>query len=192
MEYSIKIGGEAGQGIQTIGETLTKVFSRIGYHVFSHQDYESRVRGGHNFFQIRISDRPISASRQKIDLLIAFDMASISLHERELTDGGIIVYDPASQNGLFEKPHFLGVPFLELAVQSGGSKLMANTAAIGAAIGILGLPIKPLFDILTITLKKKGEAILEINRNVASAGYEHARSHCARCAFSLATSWPSC
>lgn len=185
MEYSIKIGGEAGQGIQTVGETLTKVFSRIGYHVFSHQDYESRVRGGHNFFQIRVSGQPISASREKIGLLIAFDMASISLHERELTDGGIIIYDPASQNGPFEKPHFLGVPFLELAAQSGGSKVMANTAAIGAAMGILGLPIEPVFDILTITLRKKGEAILEINRNVASAGYEYARSHCARCAFSL-------
>ena len=56
LDYSIKIGGEAGQGIQTIGDTLAKVFSRSGYYVFSHQDYESRVRGGHNFYQIRLSD----------------------------------------------------------------------------------------------------------------------------------------
>ena len=62
---------------------------------------------------------------------------------------------------------------------------MANTVAIGAVMGILGLPIEPLFDILTITLRKKDEAILEINRNVARAGYEYARSHCTRCAFSL-------
>ena len=49
MDYTIKIGGEAGQGIQTIGDTLARVFSRTGYHVFTHQDYESRIRGGHNF-----------------------------------------------------------------------------------------------------------------------------------------------
>lgn len=63
MDYTIKICGEAGQGIQTIGETLAKVFSRTGYHVFTHQDYESRIRGGHNFYQIRFSDHPVTASR---------------------------------------------------------------------------------------------------------------------------------
>jgi 2-oxoglutarate ferredoxin oxidoreductase subunit alpha len=40
MYYSIKIGGEAGQGIQTIGEALGHVFARAGYHVFTNQGYE--------------------------------------------------------------------------------------------------------------------------------------------------------
>jgi len=31
MDYSLKIGGEAGQGIQTIGDALAKVFCRFGY-----------------------------------------------------------------------------------------------------------------------------------------------------------------
>lgn len=93
MDYSIKIGGEAGQGIQTIGDTLARVFSRAGYHVFTHQDYESRIRGGHNFFQIRFSDRPVTASRDKIDIVVALDKESISLHEKELTENGLIIYD---------------------------------------------------------------------------------------------------
>ncbi|MBP9561666.1 MAG: 2-oxoacid:acceptor oxidoreductase family protein, partial [Syntrophorhabdaceae bacterium] len=63
MDYTIKIGGEAGQGIQTIGDILAKVFSRSGYHVFTHQEYESRIRGGHNFYQIRFSDRPVTSSK---------------------------------------------------------------------------------------------------------------------------------
>lgn len=93
MDYSIKIGGEAGQGIQTIGDTLARVYSRAGYHVFTHQDYESRIRGGHNFFQIRFSDMPIMASRDSIDIIVALDKESISLHERELSEGGFIIYD---------------------------------------------------------------------------------------------------
>ncbi len=51
MDYTLKIGGEAGQGIQTVGEALAKVLSRLGYHVFTSQDYESRIRGGHNFYR---------------------------------------------------------------------------------------------------------------------------------------------
>jgi 2-oxoglutarate ferredoxin oxidoreductase subunit alpha len=68
VDYTIKIGGEAGQGIQTIGDTLARVFSRAGFHVFTHQDYESRIRGGHNFFQIRFSNNPVTASRNRIDI----------------------------------------------------------------------------------------------------------------------------
>ena len=75
MDYSIRITGEAGQGIQTIGGTLAKVFARTGYHVFTHQDYESRVRGGHNFYQIRFSDTPVMSSRDNIDILVAMDSA---------------------------------------------------------------------------------------------------------------------
>ncbi len=186
MDYSIKIGGEAGQGIQTVGDTLTGFFSHIGFHVFTHQDYESRVRGGHNFYQIRISDQSISASRTKIDILVAFDRESINLHESELTDAGNILYDPAGLKEVFDKPYFLQVPFTELAEKSGGSKIMANTVAVGAVIGMLGLPMGPLNDILKRTLKKKDEETLEINRVAANLGYEYTKTTCSRCAFDLA------
>ncbi len=63
MDYTIKIGGEAGQGILTIGDTLARLFARSGYHVFTHQDYESRIRGGHNIYQVRVADQPVMASR---------------------------------------------------------------------------------------------------------------------------------
>jgi len=93
MDYSIKIGGEAGQGIQTVGGTLARIFVRAGYHVFSHQDYESRMRGGHNFYQIRVSDRPVYSSREKIDIIVALDRASVEVHRNELTQDGMIIYD---------------------------------------------------------------------------------------------------
>jgi 2-oxoglutarate ferredoxin oxidoreductase subunit alpha len=89
MDYTIRVGGEAGQGIQTVGGTLARLFARSGYHVFTHQDYESRVRGGHNFYQIRVSDNPVTSSRDLIDILVALDKASITRHENELSDIGL-------------------------------------------------------------------------------------------------------
>jgi len=185
LDFSIKIGGEAGQGIQTVGDLLTKVFSRSGFYVFTHQDYESRVRGGHNFYQIRLSDKPISASRNKIDIVVAFDEATIILHESELTIGGTLVYDPAITKRSLEAPHFLKVPFAELAAKSGGSAVTANTVATGVVIGMLGHPIKPLLDTLPETLKNKDEKNIVINRDAAKSGYEYAGVHCTRCAFTL-------
>ena len=108
MDYTIKIGGEAGQGIQTIGGTLSKVFARTGHHVFTHQDYESRIRGGHNCFQIRIPDSPVTASRKKIDILVALDRESIALHKNELSERGLIIYDSSSLKQ-YSRPEISGV-----------------------------------------------------------------------------------
>jgi 2-oxoglutarate ferredoxin oxidoreductase subunit alpha len=186
MDYTIKIGGEAGQGIQTVGETLAKVFARSGYHVFTHQDYESRIRGGHNFYQLRLADRPVTASRDKVDILAGFDRASIDLHAAELTPQGRVLYDAAALQRKHEGPQFLNIPFEALAVEHGGSKIMANTVAIGAILGMLGMEMDILFEIISDTFRKKGEAVIRANISAARAGFERAVAECRECAFSAA------
>ncbi|MDP2277048.1 MAG: 2-oxoacid:acceptor oxidoreductase family protein, partial [Nitrospirota bacterium] len=161
MDYSIKIGGEAGQGIQTVGDTLAKVFSRTGFHVFTNQDYESRVRGGHNFYQIRFSDKPIMASREKVDILVALDKESMERHGNELSVIGQIIYDSTAiriptPNSQSHAANYLDIPFIKLAVENGGSKIMANTVATGAVLGILGMDMDILIAIIKDTFKKKG------------------------------------
>ena len=167
MDYSIKIGGEAGQGIQTVGDTLAKVFSRTGFHVFTNQDYESRVRGGHNFYQIRFSDKRIMASREKVDILVALDKESIEQHEKELSAIGQIIYDSTDlkipkqvrndipSNSKLLTPNCLDIPFIKLAVESGGSKIMANTVATGAVLGMLGMDLDILIAIIKDTFKRR-------------------------------------
>jgi len=183
MDYSIKIGGEAGQGIQTVGDTLAHIFARAGYYVFTHQDYESRIRGGHNFYQIRISDKPVSAPRSKIHILVAFDNESITEHEKELTDDGHILYDATILKEKYDNPSFLHVPLVELAVSHGGSKIMANTVAIGAVIGMLGMKPEIMYELVKKTFKKKGEEVINSNLGAAKAGYEYARKNCLTCSF---------
>lgn len=183
MEYSIKIGGEAGQGIQTIGFTLTKVFSRAGYHVFAHQDYESRIRGGHNFFQIRFSDSPVTASRGKIDILVALDRESMQSHTKELSKDGIVIYDSTALKQKYEGSGFLDIPFINLAVEHGGSKIMANTVAIGAILGVLRMETGALLEIIKGIFKKKGEEVVKGNIKATMAGYDFAIKNCQNCSF---------
>jgi 2-oxoglutarate ferredoxin oxidoreductase subunit alpha len=182
MDYSIKIGGEAGQGIQTIGDTLSKVFSRAGYNVFTHQDYESRIRGGHNFFQIRFSDKPVMASRDRIDIIVALNKESISLHEKELSENGLIIYDSSALKEKHEKPYFLDIPFIDMAQQH-GNKIMANTVATGAVLGMLRLDLDIMNNIIHDTFKKKGEDLVQANIMAAKAGHAFALENCLRCSF---------
>ena len=182
MDYSIKIGGEAGQGIQTIGDTLAKVFSRAGYHVFTHQDYESRIRGGHNFFQIRFSEKPITASREHVDILVAFDKESIPLHQNELRENGLIIYDSSALEQKHEQPHFLDIPFVHLAQQH-GNKIMTNTVATGSVLGMLRMNLDLFDGIIRDTFSKKGEDIIQANIKAARSGFDFALRNCPKCSF---------
>ena len=85
MDISFMVGGEAGQGVQSVGFLLAKAVTRGGYHIFADQDYESRIRGGHNFYRIRVRDTSVHAISDSIDILIALNEESISLHQQEWT-----------------------------------------------------------------------------------------------------------
>ncbi|HVN23800.1 MAG TPA: 2-oxoacid:acceptor oxidoreductase subunit alpha [Syntrophorhabdales bacterium] len=185
MDYTLKIGGEAGQGVDTIGAILSKIFIRAGYFVFSHQDYESRIRGGHNFIQIRLSDREIAASRDVVDILVALDRQSILAHEKEISADGIVVYDAAALKEKFDRPSFFDVPFVELATSQGGSKIMANTVATGAVLGMLGMDLGTARDVIKDELKKKDAEVIKANLASVGAGHEFALRECVRCSFTL-------
>jgi 2-oxoglutarate ferredoxin oxidoreductase subunit alpha len=189
MDYSIKIGGEAGQGIQTIGGTLAILFAKSGYNVFTNQDYESRIRGGHNFYQVRLSDKPISASSDTIDILVALDKESIKYHAQELTENGYIIYDSSALKEKHEAPYFLDIPFVSLAIEHGGNRIMANSVAIGSVLGMLGENLDILSNIFDEIFGKKGDEIIKGNINAANAGHDYAVAHCERCkAFSTGDS----
>lgn len=183
MDYTIKIGGEAGQGLQTIGYILAKAFVRGGHHVFANQDYESRIRGGHNFFQLRFSNKKVFSHSEGIDIIVALDRASIEEHRRELTGDGLILYDSKSMKEKYEEPLFLDVPMQELAVKAGGSKVMMNTVAVGAVLGMLNYKLSILEDIFKGTFGRKGSEVIEGNIRAGRAGYDYAKENCKKCGF---------
>ena len=51
-DFSILIGGEAGQGSRMAGLIIAKFFNQLGYRIYIYEDYQSLIRGGHNFSQI--------------------------------------------------------------------------------------------------------------------------------------------
>jgi 2-oxoglutarate ferredoxin oxidoreductase subunit alpha len=185
MDYTIKIGGEAGQGIQTIGDTLGHVFARAGFHVFTNQDYESRVRGGHNYYQVRFADQPVMAPKEAVDIIVALDKESIQLHEHELTPLGQIIYDADTLKEKHDKQAFLDVPFSRLATEHGGDKIMANTVATGSVLGMLNMDLGFLMGIIDEIFRKKGVKVVTANRNAALAGYDHAIKGCLKCNFAV-------
>ncbi|MCG6537379.1 MAG: 2-oxoacid:acceptor oxidoreductase family protein, partial [Syntrophales bacterium LBB04] len=93
LSLNLMIGGDAGQGLVTIGDLLTRTLVRQGYHIVVTQDYQSRIRGGHNTFSIRVSPAPIAAPGEEIDLLVALNQETIRLHQKDLAPCAVIISD---------------------------------------------------------------------------------------------------
>jgi 2-oxoglutarate/2-oxoacid ferredoxin oxidoreductase subunit alpha len=181
LDYTLRVGGEAGQGLATVGGALAQVFSKIGFHVFTHQDYMSRVRGGHNFYQIRFSDKEISASREMVDILLALDLNTVEIHRKSVRNEGFILYDSEIAKKKFEEPEFIDIPFRKIALDVGKNSVMANTVATGAVLGLLDLGLEAFRNVIKKAFKDKGDEIIQKNIACAEAGYNYARTNCPRC-----------
>ncbi len=176
-DFNIMVGGEAGQGVQSVGAILAASLGRGGLNVFADQDYESRIRGGHNFFRVRARTAEVNALSPELDLLLALNKETIDLHEKELKAGGLVIYDAEQTKFNTDKANFLNVPLLKLALEKSQNKLMANTVATGAALGLAGLDFAILSSVLTNEFSRHGEQSVRDNINAARAGYDFAREH---------------
>jgi 2-oxoglutarate ferredoxin oxidoreductase subunit alpha len=175
IDFNFMIGGEAGQGVQSVGFLLAKVFARGGYHIFADQDYESRVRGGHNFFRIRVSDGKVDAIAEDVDILIALNMDTIELHQQDMVTKGIIIFDGEKIKGVSgDNGSLLSIPLEKLAEEKAGDKLMINTVALGAALSAVNYDLNMLNEVL-VDRFGKGE-VGDRNIAAAKAGYNYVQS----------------
>ncbi|MFW6102256.1 MAG: 2-oxoacid:acceptor oxidoreductase subunit alpha [Chloroflexota bacterium] len=175
IDLNFMVGGEAGQGVQSVGFLLAKVFARGGYHIFADQDYESRVRGGHNFFRVRVSDSSVDAIAEDVDVLIALNMETIELHQQEVVDQGIIIFDGEKIKGVSDdNGSLLSIPLEKLAEEKAEDRLMINTVALGAALSLVNYDLNMLNEVL---VERFGKGKVG-DRNIAAAraGYNYVQS----------------
>jgi 2-oxoglutarate ferredoxin oxidoreductase subunit alpha len=170
LDFKILVAGEAGQGVQTVGLILARAFARAGCHVFADQDYESRIRGGHNFFRVRVKDSQALAISESLDILIALNRESLPMHCGELNKNGIAISDEFRDPDLSRQYNIIPIPLGDIAVEKAGDKLASNSVATGAAMGLTGFD----FDILSTAIQEYFTPDLaESNINAARAGYEY-------------------
>jgi len=174
-ELTIKITGEAGQGMQTVGLNLCRLFKRIGFYVFANQDYMSRVRGGNNFFQLRIANKPLYALRKNSDIIVALDEPSVGIHKPTLDSNGIIIID-RKKNNITEENQFVDIPMDEIA-KNLGNEIFVNSVAYGAIGSIVGAEIDSMIEIIQKNFSAKNADVIAKNIEAVKAGYMFAKDN---------------
>jgi 2-oxoglutarate/2-oxoacid ferredoxin oxidoreductase subunit alpha len=180
-DIAVRAGGQAGDGIASIGESLSKCFSRMGWHLFGLNAYQSVIRGGHVWFQARAADpRPYSQG-DHADILYALDKQTVQVHAPALREGGIVVHDPekfpVAPSELPAGVTALGVPTLEIARKYTSQSILQNAGGMGAVAFLAGIPADLLQEVLRDSFGKKAGDVVDWNLGAASAGYEFARAH---------------
>lgn len=165
MKYNILIGGSAGQGMDTISALFERILKKSGYYVYTTKDYMSRVRGGHNFTQIRFGDEEITSHYSVLDAIIALDKNTVDSHLENLQKNGVLICDEAVKS---EDSRVLRVPLKKIASEAGNPKVF-GTVAVGALVQVFGIDFN---NIETLFSKKWDDKIIQANIRAFEKGKE--------------------
>ncbi len=124
---SIVLCGQAGQGIQTVEKLLTRISKTAGYNVFATKEYMSRVRGGMNSTLIRISDKPVKAYVDRIDILVPLSKGAIRHLEKRISPETLVLGEKdICADELLDKARLLDIPFTKIASDIGNKVYLNN------------------------------------------------------------------
>jgi 2-oxoglutarate ferredoxin oxidoreductase subunit alpha len=180
LALSIKIGAQAGAGVMVTGRSLAKCFTRNGLNVVAYPEYPSIIRGGHNSYQVVISEKPVHSPLMHSDIVVALNQDAVLFHKDSISKEGALIYDSRIDARKF-KPRkdilLFRLPIEELLAGSGATAKMANTVALGAALALSGYPFGTLETVLRDEFTRKGENVVKENISAAKAGYDHAKAN---------------
>jgi 2-oxoglutarate/2-oxoacid ferredoxin oxidoreductase subunit alpha len=172
FDSTVRIAGEAGQGIQTVGGTLCRIIKDCGLNLMANQDYMSRVRGGNNYYQIRVSEKQPLSFQQTFNILIPLNAESVGLHQGSLASGGRIIIDRNNFGITNEDPAYLDVPLHSIAMDIGGSPQYIGIVALGVLCGMFLLDSGVVERTLRAEFKSKSKDIADKNVACANKGIE--------------------
>ncbi len=154
---------------------MGRIFNRLGLHAFVINDYQSLIRGGHNFCRIRAADRQVWNYKEEVDLVAALNQETITKHESALLGGGGILFDSdkAKYSGVAKN---YPIPLTAMVKEVGGTPIMRNSAMVGAIAWLYGIPLDVVNVILEWAYGKKAEK----NIILAQKGHDHAKPNFAQ------------
>lgn len=150
---SLIIGGKAGEGVKKVAQVMSEVLNSLGLYTFQIDDYQSVIRGGHNFSIVSFATDPVYNTHDRAELIICFDQRSLDKHQDKLLPLGSLYYNQDS--GL--TANGIGLPLGTLMKETGVSNL--SIAALTIFFVHYGLSL----ELLSGTIRKSYKRDIEVN-----------------------------
>ena len=177
-DASIVLAGAAGQGIETVAGMLATAVKDSGFNVFVSREFMSRIRGGTNSLQLRVSSDRKGAYVKRTDIAIPLSEDAIPHLEKysRLSKDTLLIGEKEylDKKVSADSGKSIEVPFTKIANEIGG-KIYSNTVAAGVIGAIFEVDSKLVHEYLTERFADKGDKIVQQNKYAYDRGYEIGR-----------------
>jgi 2-oxoglutarate ferredoxin oxidoreductase subunit alpha len=174
--FVIRIGGESGEGIVTIGEVFVRIAAYSGLEVFTFRTFPAEIMGGHVMYQARIGPERVLSQGDQMDVLVAMNEEGFENHIDELRHGGALVYN----SDVFAPPEsgeFLryAIPVTELSKQLNFPR-GTNLIMVGVLGQLFGLPLDRSEQMVERRLGKY-KSLLQLNLESLRLGRQYVQEN---------------
>jgi len=182
MSISLRISGETGLGVSSVGQIVLKTLQRSGFVLRGDHEAPSTIQGGRSNYQINFDSKTLKSANKSADICLALDREGVldSLENLRPNNNSILIHGferwnriikdlPDKVTELDAKLYFL--PARELATQMGGNTKMIGVTLVGFLCKVLDLDLEILNKIIAEQFANKPQFI-EINWKCAKAGFD--------------------
>jgi 2-oxoglutarate ferredoxin oxidoreductase subunit alpha len=180
-DFSITVATINGSGSQTANNTLIRAIHKMGVPASGKNLFPSNIQGLPTWFTIRVSKDGYLARRERAEILVAMNKATIAEDIQKLESGGICLYpidDPLPVQR--DDVTFYPMPVNELTRKSGAdAKLrpyVANMVYVGILMCLLDIEMSEIEAALSFHFGGKKKAI-DLNLNVVKAACEWSQAN---------------
>ncbi|GIV15331.1 MAG: pyruvate ferredoxin oxidoreductase [Armatimonadota bacterium] len=173
-DFVVRLAGESGEGVLSLGEMLTTALARLGYEVYTFRTYPAEIKGGTVLYQVRVADHVLLSYGSRVDVFVALNEEGYRDNIGSLRPGGVLIYDSDSVS-VPDLPNtcVIPIPIGTIAKKEIGSVLTKNVIALGAVLRYIGAPVEAGEQIAEQTFKRKGEEVVQKNFQALHAGYNY-------------------
>ena len=176
----LRIAGESGEGVITIGETLCRIAAREGVHIVTFRTFPAEIKGGACMIQVRLSEGPIPYHGEQVDFLVCLNQVAVDENLPDLKENGALLCE--AECDVSEQPGrtVYKVPFDRIATREIGSRISKNIVVLGSLSHLLAIPKKSIEAFISEKFARKGKTVLDHNLEALQKGVDFAEQHLAK------------
>jgi 2-oxoglutarate ferredoxin oxidoreductase subunit alpha len=179
----LKIVGQSGSGLLTVGDLTAQMLESIGFFVCSDREYPSLIKGGYSCYTINFAEEPIQSLSEEADIMVAIDKPSLLGYHSQLKKQGILFSSFEINKAMGEVCEFIehneiqttSIPCSDIAKEHGGTKMMTNIILLGALAKAVNRDYKHIETKVYKKFEKK-TAIVDLVMKCLRGGYEYPKT----------------
>jgi len=177
-DFNINVATSNGSGSQTSNSMLIRSLYKMGIPVTGKNLFPSNIQGLPTWFNIRLSKDGFLARRERVEIMICMNGATVAEDMESVEAGGIVLYDDSLPIANHRKDvQYFPMPVKELVKAANLpynlQRYVANMVYVGVAAYLLEIEMDQIKDALSWNFGGKTKPI-ELNWSMVTAAYDWA------------------